>query len=414
MNLPTPWKEKYWGAIAGALARPINTYWELEKTIDGVGRSISSNRIKAVGVGATFQECVKRHPDTGDFITKHLPTLQRAVLSLGEERPKLQGLVSGRDGELVIERALIYKLLAGMLFCVFDFTGLDAEYDFPDFSMRGAYRANNWKLLRFLIAYFVQVAENPLLLAGSITITRRSGAKIDWEKCTQKVGAVTVHEGKIEDSGAEYLVDFANKYIGGGVLRSGSVQEEILFMICPELLATRLFCQRLGETETLLVRNVRRYSNYDGYSRHLMYHGKYLHPERTFNFTCMDAKPAKGVSQFVLDFERDLNKAACGFALGDSFHVASVASGNWGCGAFGGNPELKCFQQIVAAAYNGVYLQYWLMDASPDFVNAIRAFLEKIRGRSVSELITAYRRVTDYNRGVFDGVVDQLGITRKR
>ena len=31
-------------------------------------------------------------------------------------------------------------------------------------------------------------------------------------------------------------VDFANKFIGGGVLGHGAVQEEIRFLICPELL----------------------------------------------------------------------------------------------------------------------------------------------------------------------------------
>jgi hypothetical protein len=36
-------------------------------------------------------------------------------------------------------------------------------------------------------------------------------------------------------------LDFANKYIGGGVMRRGMVQEEIMFMEMPELLATRVF-----------------------------------------------------------------------------------------------------------------------------------------------------------------------------
>ena len=34
-------------------------------------------------------------------------------------------------------------------------------------------------------------------------------------------------------------VDFANAYVGGGVLAHGCVQEEIRFLICPELIVSR-------------------------------------------------------------------------------------------------------------------------------------------------------------------------------
>ena len=38
-------------------------------------------------------------------------------------------------------------------------------------------------------------------------------------------------------------VDFANKFVGGGVLGDGCVQEEIRFLINPELIVTRLFTE---------------------------------------------------------------------------------------------------------------------------------------------------------------------------
>jgi len=43
------------------------------------------------------------------------------------------------------------------------------------------------------------------------------------------------YTGGIEDASGSMQVDFANKYIGGGALGHGSVQEEIRFAICPEL-----------------------------------------------------------------------------------------------------------------------------------------------------------------------------------
>jgi hypothetical protein len=42
-----------------------------------------------------------------------------------------------------------------------------------------------------------------------------------------------------------HLADFANKYVGGGVLGNGSLQEEIRFVVSPEMLGIQLnleFC----------------------------------------------------------------------------------------------------------------------------------------------------------------------------
>ena len=50
-----------------------------------------------------------------------------------------------------------------------------------------------------------------------------------------------------------FQVDFANKYIGGGALSSGLVQEEIRFLICPELIVSRLFTEVLDNHECLIM-----------------------------------------------------------------------------------------------------------------------------------------------------------------
>lgn len=41
--------------------------------------------------------------------------------------------------------------------------------------------------------------------------------------------------------------------IGGGVLSRGAVQEEILFLIYPELIASRLFTEKLNFNEAVIV-----------------------------------------------------------------------------------------------------------------------------------------------------------------
>ena len=41
--------------------------------------------------------------------------------------------------------------------------------------------------------------------------------------------------------------------VGGGVLGKGCVQEEIRFVICPELIVSRLITEELGDLECLIV-----------------------------------------------------------------------------------------------------------------------------------------------------------------
>ncbi len=48
-------------------------------------------------------------------------------------------------------------------------------------------------------------------------------------------------------------VDFANKYLGGGVLGFGCVQEEIRFLICPEMILSRLITEVLDYNECLVM-----------------------------------------------------------------------------------------------------------------------------------------------------------------
>ncbi len=61
-------------------------------------------------------------------------------------------------------------------------------------------------------------------------------------------------------------VDFANKFIGGGALRTGCVQEEIMFATHPELLVTILLCEKLSENESLVFVGFKKFHKHKGYS----------------------------------------------------------------------------------------------------------------------------------------------------
>lgn len=78
-----------------------------------------------------------------------------------------------------------------------------------------------------------------------------------WDTSDSYLGKVRINinsSGTIEDDGLGFLqVDFANKNVGGGVLGYGCVQEEIRFVICPELLVSRLFIERLRDQDAVIV-----------------------------------------------------------------------------------------------------------------------------------------------------------------
>ena len=86
--------------------------------------------------------------------------------------------------------------------------------------------------LQMFIAFFEE-ADQELLARVQLTFHRSrlaaDDASVDaWLQCTAPMLPIRVmHEGTIEDDPADVQIDFANKFIGGGVICGGCVQEEI-------------------------------------------------------------------------------------------------------------------------------------------------------------------------------------------
>ncbi|TKS89751.1 Poly(ADP-ribose) glycohydrolase [Collichthys lucidus] len=178
-------------------------------------------------------------------------------------------------------------------------------------------------------------------------------------------------EGTIEDDGYGMLqVDFANQYVGGGVTSAGLVQEEIRFLINPELIVSRLFTEALDHNECLIITGTQQYSKYTGYAQTYQWSGSYQDTtprdgwqRRCTEIVAIDALQFKSfLEQFRPEkINRELNKAYCGFARPEdqSQNLAAVATGNWGCGVFGGDTRLKALLQMLAAAEAGRDVAYF-------------------------------------------------------
>ncbi|WZZ54969.1 hypothetical protein YC2023_055076 [Brassica napus] len=250
-----------------------------------------------------------------------------------------------------------------------------------------------------------------------------------WSKSDISLCAFKVHSsGLIEDQSDNALeVDFANKYLGGGSLNRGCVQtskrillqEEIRFMINPELIAGMLFLPRMDDNEAIEIVGAERFSCYTGYASSFRFAGDYIDKKtvdafkrRRTRIVAIDALCAPKMRHFKdICLLREINKALCGFliqrkswqhqnkgdneiqlasndedsgllhtetstshgaALDDAetnrqkqasnfvrdvegsdcmdHEAVGVATGNWGCGVFGGDPELKAMIQWLAAS----------------------------------------------------------------
>ncbi|XP_042552253.1 poly(ADP-ribose) glycohydrolase isoform X1 [Dipodomys spectabilis] len=269
---------------------------------------------------------------------------------------------------ITMSQEQIASLLANAFFCTFPRRNakMKSEYSsYPDINFNRLFEGRSSRKpekLKTLFCYFRRVTEKKP--TGLVTFTRQSLEDFpEWDRCEKPLTRLHVtYEGTIEGHGQGMLqVDFANRFVGGGVTSAGLVQEEIRFLINPELIVSRLFTEVLDHNECLIITGTEQYSEYTGYAE--TYRWARSHEDgserddwqrRCTEIVAIDALHFRRyLDQFVPEkMRRELNKAYCGFVRPGvpSEHLSAVATGNWGCGAFGGDARLKALIQILAAA----------------------------------------------------------------
>ena len=217
-------------------------------------------------------------------------------------------------------------------------------------------------------------------------------------------------EKSLFDGDDQYFIDFANKYIGGGTLTGGCVQEEILFAVQPEAIVSMFFMEVMDKDDAIGIYNTIKYSNYTGYGNKFRFENSSITNDLTqikkYKIIAIDAVDNRHFynnyyyfsNNNQKDIIRDIHKAYVGFNLINSETEKNIektiATGNWGCGAFGGNHELKFIQQWIAASFAGVKkLDYFTfnrkeMEIACKYHNEIK---DKYKtAKSLYEAITLY------------------------
>ncbi|XP_073283866.1 poly(ADP-ribose) glycohydrolase 1-like [Primulina huaijiensis] len=364
-------------------------------------------------------------PRLGDLLLR-LPDLleihhQNAGIFNGVETG-LRLLESQESGIVFLSQELVAALLVCALFGLFPTTNRGAKHlpaiNFDDLfvCIYECYHVSLENKIKCIIHYFERICMH--MPTGNVSFERKvlawknssSGIVYPktnfWSQSVVSLSQLEVHKsGLIEDQSTEALeVDFANKYIGGGALGRGCVQEEIRFMINPELIVSMLFMSSMADNEAIEIIGAERFSNYSGYAASFRFTGDFVDKKgvdslgrRKTRVIALDALCSPGKRQYQVEYLlRETNKAFCGFfdqtkyklyqklsdeieAQGEEPHqnirnlfhksknlqsascqpgkqdlsaeeTIGIATGNWGCGAFGGDPEVKVAIQWLAAS----------------------------------------------------------------
>ncbi|CAH2075967.1 unnamed protein product, partial [Iphiclides podalirius] len=366
---------KRWAIIENSLRKPIRNSQQLASAILSYNTKFK-NRWKFRALHKLFNESLEEE-ESQYFFDVTLPQITKLVLDL----PKLIQapiplLKQHKNMSISLSQQQISSLLANAFFCTFprrNSLKRDSEYSsYPFINFNSLYETSGsndvMEKLKCICYYFRRVCmEVP---AGVVTFERRSVPPRllpKWAESERPLAAAPLHidaRNTIEEADGLIQVDFANKYLGGGVLGHGCVQEEIRFVICPELLVSLLFTEVLRPNEAVMIIGAERYSQYSGYGHSFEWAGPWA------DRTPRDCSGRRRVAVLAIDalpyacpreelrrapITRELNKAWVGFSFhaegeGSGLRHPGVATGNWGCGAFGGSAPLKALLQLMACA----------------------------------------------------------------
>ncbi|ESQ51769.1 hypothetical protein EUTSA_v10016528mg [Eutrema salsugineum] len=394
----------------------------MRKSLSLNASDLAPNPLK--GYAIFFDKMISREEST-KFFGEVVPALSGLLLRLPSMLEMhyqktdhvLDGVKSGlrllgpqEAGIVFLSQELIAALLACSFFCLFPEVdrrlknlqriNFDDLFSFP--SMSHCTKQEN--KIKCLIHYFERICR--CMPTGFVSFERKvlpleynphyvSYPEADhWAKSSTPLCSVEIHtSGAIEDQCGEALeVDFADEYFGGLTLSYDTLQEEIRFVINPELIAGMIFLPRMDANEAIEIVGVERFSRYTGYGPSFQYDGDYTDNKdfdtlrrRKTRVIAIDAIPNPGSTQYKTDsLLREVNKAfsgylhQCKYQSDASFfpnplpsakvsqvvesskrwcidheEKIGVATGNWGCGVFGGDPELKIMLQWLAISQSG-------------------------------------------------------------
>lgn len=356
------------------------------------------------------------------FINTLLPFLAHLAIDLLNliKKNDLNYLVQQKNSSVAFNKLQVACLLSHMFFGTISNVNGTSPYlgesnNFSNILFQD--NPTHIEKIKCLLNYFSQIRERYLqnsneLLSQTIIFTRicdKSKRPLNfWLTSDKPLQKFIIHKsGGIEenDQGNSIQVDFANKFVGGGTLRNGSVQEEIKFITCPECIISMLLFEFFEDNEVGIISGAEEFSKYKGYSQSFEYDGPSNKPMRLNangnldeTVLCLDALQFKDPSdQFRKEnILRELNKAYIGFQ--SSPKNLKIITGKWGCGVFKGHPQLKFLIQWLACSQCEKEMEFCsLGDRS---LQRVEQIFEKFKNKNVMAVV---KGIFDFEKRLFNG-----------
>lgn len=122
------------------------------------------------------------------------------------------------------------------------------------------------------------------------------------------------------------------------------------------MILSKLITEVLDKNEALFMIGCEQFSSYTGYASSFEFHGNFIDDtpydesrRRLCNVVAIDALNFYAASDQYKEelIRRELDKAYVGYYHELNTPAPGIATGNWGCGAFGGNKRLKALIQLM-------------------------------------------------------------------
>ena len=178
---------------------------------------------------------------------------------------------------------------------------------------------------------------------------------------------IKIHTNSITDEKNSIITNFANSYLGGGCMHYGNVQEEILLLICPEILIARAFVKRMNNIQSISMSGFEIISKSIGYGSRVKFGGYNIdnsYENNSFKslMIAVDAYPNYN-NNYTFEINpiyslRELIKFLTGLQGNNNdilnYKFDFCSTGKWGCGAFGCNVFMKFLIQFIACIFSNI------------------------------------------------------------
>mmetsp|Transcript_16398 Transcript_16398/g.24708 ORF Transcript_16398/g.24708 Transcript_16398/m.24708 type:complete len:806 (-) Transcript_16398:185-2602(-) len=169
---------------------------------------------------------------------------------------------------------------------------------------------------------------------------------------------------------------FASPVIGMGFFSTASGQEEMMLSMYPEALMLSYIMEPLEDHEIAAVIGAHKFNDVTGVGFNMTYERSNslekdplpndLYDRKANCLVFMDALEVSGVAEYGMEtLLRESLKAHTGFSLHPitlGEHYPAVATGNWGGGYAGGDPQYRFLIQWIAASFAGRELRYHVLE----------------------------------------------------